>query len=98
LYPLTIISALHIQTAAMTIMAFCLLAIDGRIPIAKWTLGGLEEEPSPVGFDNIHDTSGSCLILLTKCAEKFPGMVGMLDIYNSLSQKIIPIMTRSGLA
>jgi Fungal specific transcription factor domain len=98
LHPLTIISALHIQTAAMTIMAFCLLAIDGRIPTAKWTLDGLEEELSSDGFDNIHDTSGSCLILLTKCAEKFPGMVGMLDIYKSLSQKIIPIMTRSGLA
>lgn len=98
LYPLTIVSAMHIQTAAMTIMAFCLLAIDGRIPINKWALESLEEAPIPPSFDNIYDTSGSCLILLAKCAEKFSGMVGMLDIYKSLSQKIIPIMMRSGLA
>jgi hypothetical protein len=97
-YPLTIVSAMHIQTAAMTIMAFCLLAIDGRIPTNKWAPESLEEGPRPVSFDNIYDTSGSCLILLTKCAEKFSGMVGMLDIYKSLSQKIIPLMTRTGLA
>ena len=98
LYPLTIVSAMHIQTAAMTIMAFCLLAIDGRIPTNKWAPENLEEGTRPVNFDNIYDTSGSCLILLTKCAEKFPGMVGMLDIYKSLSQKIIPIMMRAGMA
>jgi hypothetical protein len=98
LYPLSIISAMHIQTAAMTIMAFCLLAIDGRIPTNKWAPETLEEGPRPLSFDNIYDTSGSCLILLTKCAEKFSGMVGMLDIYKSLSQNIIPIMMRSGIA
>lgn len=98
LYPLTIISSMHIQTAAMTIMAFCILAIDGRIPANKWAPESLEEVPRQLTFDNIYDISGSCLILLTKCAEKFPGMVGMLDIYKSLSQKIIPIMMRTGLA
>ena len=98
MYPLTIVSAFHIQTAAMTIMAYCLMAIDGRVPATSWTPDSLEEAPSIVSFDNIYDTSGSCLILLTKCAEKWPGMVGMLDIYKSLSQKIIPVMMRSGLA
>ena len=98
MYPLTIVSAFHIQTAAMTIMAYCLMAIDGRIPTTSWTPDGLEEAPRTVSFDNIYDTSGSCLILLTKCAEKWSGMVGMLDIYKSLSQKIIPVMMRTGLA
>ena len=98
LYPLTIVSAMHIQTAAITIIAFCLLAIDGRIPTNKWAPESLEDEPMQVDFVNIYDTSGSCLILLTKCAEKFPGMVGMLDIYKTLSQKIIPVMMRTGMA
>jgi hypothetical protein len=98
LYPLTIMSAMHIQTAAITIMAFCLLAIDGRIPINAWAPESLDEGRTPTGFESIHDISGSCLILLTKCAEKFPGMVGLLDIYKSLSQKIIPVMMRTGVA
>ena len=98
LYPLTIVSAMHIQTAAITIMAFCLLAIDGRVPSTNWKVESMEESMSPVQFDNIYDTSGACTVLLTQCAEKWPGMVGMLDIYQSLSHKILPIMMRSGLA
>jgi hypothetical protein len=70
LYPLTIISAMDIQTAAMTIMAFCLLAIDGRIPANEWAPESPEEIPRQLSFDNIYDRSESCLILLTKCADK----------------------------
>ena len=82
----------------MSIMAFCILAIDGRIPANKWAPESLEDVPRPLTFDNIYDISESCLMLLTKCAEEFPGMAGMLDIYKSLSQKVIPIMVSTALA
>ena len=98
MYPLTFISALHIQTAAMTIIAHCLLAIDGRIPHIMWKVGHHESTLRPSYFNNIYETSGSCLILLTKCAERWPGMIGLLDIYKTLSEKVLPILLRTGLA
>ena len=37
------------------------------------------------------------LSCLGKLAERWPGMVGMLDIFKSLSDKILPVMMRAGL-
>lgn len=97
MYPLTMISAHYIQTAAMTIMAHCLLAIDGRVPTTSFIPEQGATLSGAIDFRNIYDVSGSCLILLSKLAERWPGMVGMLDIYKSLSDKILPVMMRAGL-
>ena len=90
-YPMTYISAHYIQLSGMTIMAHCLLALDGRMPAMPSM-----SDPTKQGIDftDIYEISGSCLILLTWCADKFPGMVGMLDLYKKLSEKILPMLMR----
>ena len=97
-YPVTFISAHVIQMAAMTILSHCLLAIDGRIPATALLSHSELDKRSSIDFGNLREVSGSCLGLLTKSAEIWPGMVGMVDIYENLFSKIMPLMTRSGLA
>ncbi|KAK5054581.1 hypothetical protein LTR84_001472 [Exophiala bonariae] len=98
MYPITIVSAHYIFQATIIIMAHCLLAIDGRLPIVSFSrdLAG-EEQPDAIDFSEIHEISGTCLILLNTLAKKWSGMVGLLDIYKSLQDKVLPIMMRSGL-
>ena len=90
-YPMTYISAHYIQLSGMTIMAHCLLALDGRMP----AMPSMSDPTKPgIDFTDIYGISGSCLILLTWCAEKFPGMIGMLDMYKKLSEKVLPMLMR----
>jgi hypothetical protein len=96
-YPVTIISAHYIQQATITIMAHCLLAIDGRLPVASFSREISGDVDGPIDFSGIHEISGTCLILLNTVSKKWAGMVGMLDIYKSLQAKVLPIMMRSGL-
>lgn len=96
-YPITINSAHYIHQAAITIMAHCLLAIDGRLPVVSFSRELSGDAEGPVDFSGIHEISGTCLILLNTLSKKWAGMVGILDIYKSLQAKVLPIMMRSGL-
>lgn len=104
MYPVTIISTHYIYLGVMTIMAHCLLALDGRLPVNSYaSISVFNTTPQEIAengridFSNIHEVSGSCLIVLSRIAESYPGMIGMLDIYKSLSEKVIPMMIRRGL-
>lgn len=97
MYPLTIIGAHYIYQATFTIMAHCLLAIDGRLPVVTFSTELSGDVEGPINFHGIYEISGTCLILLSTLAKKWPGMVGALDIYKNLQDKILPIMMRSGL-
>jgi hypothetical protein len=97
MYPITMISAHYIHQATITIMAHCLLAIDGRLPVVSFSRELSGEAEGPVDFNGIHEISGTCLILLNTISKKWAGMVGILDIYKSLQAKVLPIMMRSGL-
>jgi hypothetical protein len=97
LYPITMISAHYIHQATITIMAHCLLAIDGRLPVVSFSRELSGDVEGPVDFSGIHEISGTCLILLNTLSKKWAGMVGIQDIYKSLQAKVLPIMMRSGL-
>ena len=97
MYPITMISAHYIQQATITIMAHCLLAIDGRLPVVSFSRELSGDIEGPVDFGGIHEISGTCLILLNTLSKKWAGMVGIQDIYKSLQAKVLPIMMRSGL-
>ena len=97
-YPITLVSSQYVHQAALTIMAHCLLAIDGRLPVITFSneLSGNVE--GPIDFHGIYEICATCLVLLNTVAERFPGMVGILDIIRNLQDKILPVMIRSGLA
>lgn len=97
MYPITVISAHYVHQATLTIMAHCLLALDGRLPIVSFSNELSGGATGAIDFDNIHGVNSNCLILLTTLAKKWPGMVGVLDTYKSLQDRILPIMNRVGL-
>ncbi|KAL2421797.1 hypothetical protein ABEF95_007334 [Exophiala dermatitidis] len=97
MYPITVNSAHYIHQAAITIMAHCLLAIDGRLPVVTFSRELSGDVEGPVDFSGIHEISGTCLILLNTLSKKWAGMVGVLDIFKSLQARVLPTMMRSGL-
>ncbi|KAI1630313.1 fungal-specific transcription factor domain-containing protein [Exophiala viscosa] len=97
MYPISIISAHYIHQATITILAHCLLAIDGRLPVVSFSSELSGDAEGPVDFNGIHEISGTCLILLNTLSKRWAGMVGILDIYKNLQAKVLPIMMRSGL-
>jgi hypothetical protein len=97
IYPMTFLSAYSIWLAAMTLMAHCLLTIDCRTE----TLAPLSNDRLPritqgIDYSGVFEISGTCLILLAWCAEKWPGMGGMADAYQRLSEKILPLLMQNG--
>jgi hypothetical protein len=95
-YPMTFLSAHYIYLAGVTLIAHALLAIDGRVPILKPMLQleiGMPEIGS-LDFINFFEVSNSCVILLSFCAERWPGMEGMLYAYKKLADKVIPALFR----
>jgi hypothetical protein len=52
----------------------------------------------PIDFHGIYEVSDKCLMLLDTLAKRWAGMVGLLDIYKNIADKVLPIMMRSGLA
>ncbi|EHY55657.1 hypothetical protein HRR83_007873 [Exophiala dermatitidis] len=97
MYPITVNSAHYIHQAAITIMAHCLLAIDGRLPVVTFSRELSGDVEGPVDFSGIHEITGTCLILLNTLSKKWAGMVGVLDIFKSLQARVLPTMMRSGL-
>lgn len=94
-FPMTFMSAHYIFVAAMTILAHCLLVLDGRVS----TIGPIEEnstESRVINFSNIFEISSCSMVVLAWCADRWPGMAGMLDTYRKLSNRLLPALTRCG--
>ncbi|KAK5100571.1 hypothetical protein LTS08_005322 [Lithohypha guttulata] len=108
-YPVTIISAHYIHQAVLTLMAHVLLAIDGRLPLVTFsrdpeasglqvtrtldTNGRMHVDVQPIDFSNIHEISEACLGLLRILADRWLGMVGILDLYREMHEKVLPALT-----
>jgi len=94
-YPMTFMSAHYIYLAALTLMAHCQLWLTGSVPtLPPWSGTNAEGAFEAVDFDGIFESCGSCLVLLTWCAEKWRGMSGMLDTYRRLSETLLPLIMR----
>lgn len=95
-YPMTFMSAHYIYIAGLTIMAHCVIHLNGHVPILKqWSELDSIDSPHQFDFNQLFERSTSCLILLTWCAEKWRGMSGMLDTFKRLSDALLPLMIRS---
>jgi hypothetical protein len=98
-YPMTFLSAHYIYLAGLTLMTHALLALDGRVKLLK-RFGFAQDkeiEVDSLNFAGLFEVSHSCLLLLSWCAERWPGMEGMMQVYKNLADKIIPAMFRKGL-
>jgi hypothetical protein len=99
-YPLLFTSIYDIYTAGLTVLAHCLIAIDGRTKIlASYNL----QTPSnailpPIDYREVYDISASCISLLAQTAVLWPAMQGMLSIYKEVSGTVLPNLMRSVLA
>jgi hypothetical protein len=91
IYPMTFMSGHYICLAALTILAHGMLSLDGHIE-TRWLLE--ENDNVTLDYSTIHEISSSCLILLSWCAERWPGMEGMLSIFKKLSEKLLPELLR----
>lgn len=96
-YPMTFMSAHYIFMASMMILAYCTLYLDGRVSFQR-IIGNLSpyyaEDTAHVRMSNVLQISNSCLILLSFCAAKWPGMSGMRDTYRQLSDQILKQILR----
>ena len=95
-YPVSILSAHYIHQAALTIMAHCLLAIDGRLPVLNFSIEMSGHAEGPVNFQGLMDIADTSLFLLKRLAERFDGMLGMYDLCKTLHEKVLPEMERRG--
>jgi hypothetical protein len=96
---MTIMSAYYIYLAVLTIIAHAQLSIDGRVQsLAPLKAGTPNDVAQQLDYSEIFEISGSCLILLNWCASRWKGMIGMIDMYKRLSEKLLPLLARSGLA
>jgi hypothetical protein len=99
LYPMTISAAHYIYLSSLTIMAHCLLSLDGRIKsLAPFTEDSPEHIERPIDYRGIFKISNSCVSLLTWCADRWPGIGGMLSTYKKLSEMVLPLLVRKGLS
>ncbi|KAI0002661.1 hypothetical protein F4779DRAFT_635192 [Xylariaceae sp. FL0662B] len=110
-YPMTFMSAHYIWIASSTLLAHAVLAVDGRTKVlprfsndAAFNSGdsGADGRNSEIGNEDIDygvfvDISGSCLVLLSWCVERWPGMAGMLDVYKWLFKRLTRELIRKGL-
>jgi Fungal specific transcription factor domain len=97
-YPITLVSSQYVHQACLTIMAHCLLAIDGRLPVFTFSLELSGNVEGPLDFHGIYEICATCLVLLNTLGQRFPGMVGIFDVFRNLQDKVLPVMIRSGLA
>lgn len=95
-YPISVLSAQYIHQAAFTIMAHCLLAIDGRLPVVNFSAEMSGDARGPVDFHGVEDIAQTSLDLLDRLGQMFDGMVGALDICRNLYEKVLPALTQSG--
>lgn len=96
-YPLTVMSAHYIQQAVFTVLAHCLLAIDGRLPVVTFSGDPSISNPGPLDLRLMVEHSESCLYLCSFLADKFPGMIGAFDICKNVLDKVLPIIVQGTL-
>ncbi|KAK7413260.1 hypothetical protein QQX98_007848 [Neonectria punicea] len=90
-YPITFLSAHYIYLASSTLLAHALLRLDGRTNMLKRMSDSdvvSESNTEDVDWGAFVDISSSCLILLAWCGERWPGMMGMLGVYQKLFGRI----------
>ena len=95
-YPITTVSAHYVQQAALTIMAHCLLAVDGRLPVVTFSAELSGSAQGSIDFHGLPQISDNCLFLLETLGDNFAGMAGMYDIYKNVQTKVLPIILRGG--
>ncbi|KAH8900675.1 hypothetical protein GQ53DRAFT_708567 [Thozetella sp. PMI_491] len=105
-YPLTLISAHYIWMATSTLVGHILLALDGRVRTVwrfrHWYEGGDSgEEVEPrnvIDYASFLDMSRLSSWLLHWCAERWPGMRGLLDVFEELLSRLARELVRRGMA
>lgn len=100
IYPMTFMSAHYIYLASSTLLAYALLRLDGRAKYLKRMSESevvSEDETEELDWGVFVDVSTSCLILLAWCGERWPGMLGMLGVYQRLFSRSIREMIVKGL-
>jgi hypothetical protein len=88
-YPMTFLSAHYIWLATSTLMAHAALAIAGRIitlrKFSDWVEGDGEEAGETINYATTFPVvSATCSKLLHWCVERWPSMLGLLDVYDRL--------------
>lgn len=93
-YPMTFMSAHYIYLAGLTLMAHLFMAIDGSFKtLPPWGIDQDAALSGDIDFSGIFKSSGSCLILLAWCSERWRGMSGMLDTYKRLSENLLQMIS-----
>lgn len=100
-YPVTFMSAHYIYLASSTLLAHALLRLDGRAKVLR----RMDESDSmayegtmeDLDWGAFIDVSSSCLILLAWCGERWPGMMGMLGVYQRLFRRIVRELITNGI-
>lgn len=102
-YPMTFMSAHYIYLASSTLLAHALLRIDGRVKTLRRLCDMNDEEETSnweeteeLDWGAFMDVSASCLILLAWCVERWPGMMGMLGVYQRLFRRVTRELIVSG--
>ncbi|KAI1453751.1 hypothetical protein F4805DRAFT_469864 [Annulohypoxylon moriforme] len=106
-YPMTFMSAHYIYLASSTLLAYALLRLDGRAVMLKPMCEMDADASLDGGVDGANvveeldwgafvDVSSSCLILLSWCSERWPGMLRMLKIHQKLFARVTRELIRLG--
>ena len=104
-YPMTFMSAHYIYLAASTLLAYALLRLDGRVKtlrrmevsIEDYSMSGDNTETDELDWGAFMDISSSCLMLLAWCVERWPGMLGMMDVYQILFRRLTRELIAKGI-
>ncbi|KIW37503.1 uncharacterized protein PV06_10156 [Exophiala oligosperma] len=108
-YPLTFLSAQYMWLATSTLVGHVLVALDGRIR-KVWCFRRWHEDCTPIESADPHQTpqqvldygsfidiSPVCLMLLRWCADRWPGMAGLLTVYEELFKQLNRELIRRGM-
>ncbi|KAH8892675.1 hypothetical protein GQ53DRAFT_719125 [Thozetella sp. PMI_491] len=99
-YPMTFMSAHYIYLATSTLLAHAVLRLDGRTKMLGRMFGGsgaTEVDAEEIDWGIFVDISSSCLVLLSWCGERWPGMLGMLGVYQKLLRRALRELIRKGI-
>ncbi|EPE09322.1 c6 transcription factor [Ophiostoma piceae UAMH 11346] len=100
-YPITFMSAHYIYLASSTLLANALLRLDGRVtvlpPMGEDAVNSGSVGSAELDWGAYVDMSSSCLILLAWCGERWPGMLGMLGVYQRLFGRTIRELIGKGI-
>ncbi|KAJ9137569.1 Positive regulator of purine utilization [Pleurostoma richardsiae] len=99
-YPMTFLSAHYIYLASSTLLAYALLRLEGRTKTLRRMSDAerlTEEDTEELDWGAFIDVSSSCLILLAWCGERWPGMLGMLGVYQRLFNRVVRELIGKGI-